>query len=256
MKKALLFAALVATGCPSGGGAKFPQPAGTMTADSLLAKLREQDASRSSFTGESVMDYWVGEQRLKGTVMVMGTSQRQVRFNALSPQGGGVLADMACDGADFTYVDFQNNCYRTGPCTGQSIATLLRVTLEPDDFRSLATGGAPLPASATGDVTWDGNTGAWNAKLAVPGGTQTIVVDARDGAFHVTASELTGPDGKSVWKVEHTDLGEDHLPAKTRFQTAGEGADLIVEWKQRVLNPQIAPAKFSVTVPAGLPTCP
>src|SRR3954468_25056265 len=110
--------------CPgggtSGGGKRdYPEP----TAADIVKRIEQQHAERTGFTAESVMDYWLGKDRLKGTVLVMGTTGKKVRFNALSPAGGNVLADMACDGAKFAYVNNQNNCQLTGPCDRQSIAT-------------------------------------------------------------------------------------------------------------------------------------
>jgi hypothetical protein len=200
---------------------------------------------------------------VKGTVLVMGTAQRQVRFNALSPQGGGVLADMACNGTDFAYVDFQNNCQLTGPCTRSSIAQLLRVELEPEDFFSLALGVVPIHPQATGTVAWDASKGHERVVLESPAGKQTILIDARSGRSDVLSSQLVGPDGKVVWSVENTDFqtvkdaksGEHRLPGKTRFKSPSQEADLLVDWKERGVNVTIDPAKFKVNVPEGLARC-
>src|SRR5262245_10275014 len=193
--------AVLACGCPHNG--TYRQPAKMRSVQDVIDQLAKTRAARSSFTAESVMDYWLGKDRVKGTVLVMGTSKRQVRFNALSPQGGGVLADMACNGTDFASVDFQNNCAITGPCSRASIASLLRVELEPDDFFALALGTPPVMAQATGTVTWDASKGHEQVKLEGPAGTQTIVIDARDGRSDVVSSELVGRDGKVVWSVDN-----------------------------------------------------
>ena len=77
-RTALLAGVLVAsTGCPGHGGGHYAAPAVTVTVADVIAKLDAQRTSRASFTGESTMDYWLGDQRVKGTVLVMGTSQRQ-----------------------------------------------------------------------------------------------------------------------------------------------------------------------------------
>jgi hypothetical protein len=252
---------LLACGGPKGGTHRPPST--LPSAQDVVARLGKLREARTSFTAESVMDYWLGKDRVKGTVLVMGTDRRQVRFNALSPQGGGVLADMACNGTDFTYVDFQNNCQLTGPCTRSSIAQLLRVELEPDDFFALALGVVPIHPAATGTVAWDASKGHERVTLESPAGKQTIVIDARDGRSDVLSSQLVGPDGKVVWSVENTDFGtvkdarggEHRLPGKTRFRSPGQEADLLVEWKERAVNVTIDPAKFTVNVPAGLPRC-
>lgn len=253
---------LLAGGCPSGGGGNYKQPSKLPTAEEIVTQLAATRAARTSFRAESVMDYWLGGQRVKGTVLVMGTNQRQVRFNALSPQQD-VLADMACDGQDFALVNMQKNCQLTGPCNKQSIATFLRVELEPEDVLHLALGTVPVPAQSTGTVTWDANKGQEIVELTSPEGKQKIVIDAREGRSDVVSSELTR-DGKVVWSVENADFGEVknesggavRLPAKTRFKSPQKDADLLVEWKERTVNPQLDPAKFKISIPAGLPPCP
>lgn len=257
---ALLVTLALLAGCPKPGGHAAPKD--LPSAAAVVDRLTKTRAARTSFTGESVMDYWLGKDRFKGTMLVMGTAQRQVRFNALSPQGGGVLADLACNGADFQSVDFQNNCQLSGPCTRASISQLLRVELEPEDFLALATGTVPT-ISATGTVSWDADKGHERVVLTGPAGTQTIVIDARDGRSDVVSSELVGADGKPVWRVDNTDFGDvadaqggrHRLPGKTRFKSPNQQADLLVEWKQRTLNVELATSKFVLTIPAGLPAC-
>jgi hypothetical protein len=257
-----VLAVCLASGCPQKSGVPKPPAGAAAPAKDVVERLAKLRAARTSFTAESVMDYWLGKDRVKGTVLVMGTSQRQVRFNALSPQGGGVLADMACNGTDFSYVDFQNNCQLTGPCTRSSIAQLLRVELEPEDFFSLALGVVPIHPEATGTVERDGK-GQERVSLESPTGKQTIVIDARDGRSDVLSSQLVGPDGKVVWSVENADFqtvkdsksSEHRLPGKTRFRSPRQEADLLVEWKERAINVAIDPAKFHVNVPAGLMAC-
>jgi hypothetical protein len=252
---------LLASGCPHNGG--YQQPASMPTVAETVDRLAKARAALTSFTGESVMDYWLGDQRVKGTVLVMGATGAKVRFNALSPAGGDVLADMACDGTNFAYVDKQHNCQLTGPCNRSSIAALLHVELEPDDFIHLALGTPPVLDQPTGTVTWDGSKGLEKVKLEGPDGTQTIDIDARDGKFDVVASELKDKSGKIVWSVENADWqavkdsagGEHRLPGKTRFKSPREKADLLVDWKERTANVQIAPDKFTVQVPPGLPPC-
>ncbi|MBA3818841.1 MAG: DUF4292 domain-containing protein [Deltaproteobacteria bacterium] len=260
MRLVMLAVAVLATGCPGKGG--YPQPSRLPSADEVLARLAKTRAGRKAFRAESVMDYWLGKQRVKGTVFVMGTDQRQVRFNAISPQQD-VLADMACDGASFSFVNMQQNCQLAGPCNKQSVATLLRVELEPEDVLHLALGTVPVLEQATGTVTWDASKGYERVKLTSAAGAQTIVIDAREGRSDILSSELVGPDGKTVWSVENTDFegvkddagGTHRLPGKTRFKSPAQQADLLVEWKERVVNPTLDPAKFKVVIPEGLPTC-
>lgn len=258
----LLAVAALACGCPR--PTTYNQPVAIQTAQDVVARLAKARAARSSFRVETVMDYWLGKDRAKGTVYVMGTSKRQVRFNALRPDGE-VLVDMACDGTNFTSVDRQNNCYLSGPCNKQSIASLLRVDLEPDDFHDLAQGTPPVIANASGTATWDATKGYLRVKLEGPDGKQTFVIDARDDRFDVVESELVDPAGKVAWSVVNAEFrtiqGVDHVahrvPGKTRFKTPSQQADLLVEWKDdsRAINLPLDPAKFTVPIPDGLPVC-
>jgi hypothetical protein len=260
MRLALLSVLVLATGCPGRGGGPRPYP--EPTGEQLLARLSEQRAQRRAFTAESTMDYWLGKDRVKGTVLVMGTEGKRVRFNALSPAGGDVLADMACDGSRFVYIDKQNNCQLTGPCDRSSIASLLRVELEPEDFLYLALGTVPV-IEGESTVVWDASKGHERVTIKGPRGTQTIVLDARDGKLDVVASNLVDPSGKTLWSVENAKWetvadaagGEQRLPSRTRFKSPREEADLLVDWGDRTINPTIDPSKFVVPVPEGLPTC-
>lgn len=263
MKAFAPLAALLLAACP-GGGSKYPQPSNATTVEQVVAKLDAARKARTSFKVQTQMDYWLGKDRAKGTVWVMGTTQKQVRFNALKPSGD-VLVDMACDGNNFTFVDFQNNCQLAGPCDKRSIASLLRVELEAEDFHHLAQGTPPTITNAKGTVTWDASKGYERVKLEGPEGVQNLVIDARGSNFDVLSAELIGPDGKVTWSVENTDFRtiEDvakvkhRVPGKTRFKSPKEGADLLVEWKDedRAINLPLAAEKFTVPLPAGLASC-
>jgi hypothetical protein len=228
-----------------------------------VKRIEAQHAERTSFSGESVMDYWLGKDRLKGSVLVMGTSGKKVRFNALSPAGDDVLADMACDGEAFAYVNKQNNCQVTGPCDRNAVATFLGAQVEPEDFLWFAVGSVPL-AAQDGKVTWDPKNGHEQVTLTGPAGTQSLEVDLRGGRLDVIKSALVDPAGKTVWSIENgdfanvkTDAGAElRAPNKTRFKSPQNSADLVVEWKDRKFNPDLsAPDKFKVNVPEGLARC-
>ena len=254
-------AALALTACP--GTASHPRPAGADDLAQVVARLQAASAAQTSFRGASVMDYWLGKDRVKGSMLVMRAGGAKVRFNALSPAGESVMADLACDGRDFVLVDFQNNCMLTGPCSRDSIAQLLRISLTPDDFLHLALGGTPVLPQATGTVTWDASKGQERVALQAAGGSQDIVIDGRDGRWDVLSSELRDAAGTTVWKVQNTDFAEvkdaagkvHRVPGKSRLTQPSQQADLIVEWEQRELNVELGADKFQLQPPAGLPQC-
>jgi len=258
MKRGLLGAALVSTACcgPK-GGAKNPHP--ELTVEAVISELAAARRELTSFTGQSTMDYWLSGQRMKGDVLVMGKTGKFVRFAALSPAGGSTLAEMACDGTNFIYVDIQNNCFLTGPCDAKSVAIFFGMELEPDDFVYLALGTPPtVGGNPTGKLTWDGNQ---KVELRSSEGTQKLTIDTRPARWNVLDSALVGTDGKQRWSVANTDFhkvegsGERSVPGKTRFKSPAQNQDLLVEWQEMKANVELVQSKFQIQVPPGLATC-
>jgi hypothetical protein len=257
MKRALLGAVLIATACcgPK-GGAKNPRP--DLTVEAVVAEIGKAREALTSFTGESTMDYWLSGQRAKGDVLLMGKVGKRVRFAALSPAGGSTIAEFSCDGTNFVYVDYQNNCALTGPCDAKSVAIFFGIELEPDDFVHLALGTPPI-INGTGTITWDGSAKLHRVELSSSAGTQKLGIDTNRWDVHTT--ELGGTDGKVRWSVANTDFdkaegtGERRVPGKTRFKSPAQNQDLLVEWKERQINVDLPDPKFVLQAPAGLPTC-
>jgi len=255
-----LVLAIAAAGCGQTYTRTYPEP----TPDQVVAKLAEARGRATSFRAETLMDSWLGDQRVKTTVKMMGETGAKVRVNFLSPAGGNVLADLACDGTSFVLVDFQKNCALTGPCNADSIAQYLRVPLDPDDFLYMATGTTPVLEGATGKVTWDAKNGHEIVELTGPSGSQRIVLDGRGGTWDVLESRVRNTAGAEVWKLENKgfEAVEDEagvayrVPTKSHFVSGSNSkADLIIEWQDRTLNPQLNAQKFTLTPPAGLPRC-
>jgi len=256
-------AALTAVaGCPCKKYERGEAP----TLEQVLAALDERRAASESFkTTDTVMDYWLGDDRIKGDVYVMGARGALVRMQALRPDGA-VAADLACNGLDFVFIDRLNNCQLTGPCNADSIATLLRVPLAPDDFLYLALGTTPVIEGATGKLEWDSKHGHEVAKLSGAGDmTQTIVLDGRDQkhTWDLLKSEVKHGD-EVVWTVEHKDyrtVKDDHgvdrrVPGKSRIRTPTEKSDILIEWGgEREINVELPPASFELAMEEGVPAC-
>jgi hypothetical protein len=253
---------VLAAGCPHGDTPRTPATEPTVA--EVVDRLAQARGKLRSFTGAAVMEYWLGNDRFKGDVLVMGEVGARVRIAALSPAGGAPLAEMACDGANFVSINYQGNCVLTGPCTKQSIASFFGIELTPDDFLHLALGTPPVVDQPHGTVTWDGGKGLHRVALEGASGTQTIGIDGAADRWDVVESELRAADGAPVWTVQNAawgsakdpDGGEHRVPGKSRFTTPGrQHADLTVEWNERTVNVTIDAAKFTITAPAGLPTC-
>lgn len=229
-----------------------------------LSQLASRSDKAQSFMAESRMEYWSHGQRIKATVLVMGQHGARVRLNALSPTGGNVAADLACNGDTFQFIDFDKNCQVTGPCTKDSIGQLLRVRLSPDDFLLIAVGSTPLIDAPTGTATWDSAKRREVLNLVSGDGRwkQTIVLDGRNESLDVLSSTVWNSKGKVEWKLTHKDFvnlrGEDEhvfrVPTRTRFEQPQAQADVSIRWIERALNAEISVGKFAMVMPP-LPRC-
>ncbi len=261
MVSAVSLALLLACGCPKGSTKRaYPEP----KVEELLGRLATTRARLTSFSAETLMDYWMNDERVKGTVLVMGTTGSKVRINALSPAGNDTIADLACDGQRYAFVDKNKNCQLAGACSRETIASLFGVALAPDDFVQLAVGATPVIAGATGTLRWDAKAGREVLELTGDGGrTQTLVLDARDGRADVISSEVKTADGAQEWRIDNTDFRsvDDanrvpfRVPGKSRFRSPGEKADLLVVWKERALNLVLDDGKFVMELDPGVPSC-
>ena len=253
----VLLALIVSCG-PAGKGTRpYPEP----RVDDVVARLAKARGELTSFRADSTMDYWLGNQRAKGEVLVMGAVGAKVRFAALSPAGGSSMAEMACDGQSFVYVDYQNNCAMTGPCDQRSIAQFFHIELAPDDFLHLAVGTPPVLANPTGKTTWDSSRGVEHVELTGADGTEKLAIDMRDGHFDVLDAELVGSDGKTKWSVansEFIDVAGHRVPNKSQFKSPDNKQDLLVNWgdvANRAINLALEADKFKLVPPAGLRAC-
>jgi outer membrane lipoprotein-sorting protein len=260
-RAALLCTSFVFLAC--GGPSGKPRPYAKPSAEAVMHELSERQAAAESFLAESRMEYWVDGKRIKTTVYVMGQRGARVRFNALDPTNV-VAADLACDGTNFQFVDFNQNCQLTGPCTKQAIAQLLRVSLEPDDFLMLAIGSTPVIPFDAGKVTWDAKNAHEVVELTSQAShqRQKIILDGREQRWDVLSSTVWDAEGKVDWELTNKEFsvhqGDDgqalRLPAKTRFEQPKAKADLTVRWDERNINIELAPEKFVMELP-GLPQC-
>jgi outer membrane lipoprotein-sorting protein len=251
-----------ACGCFS-SAVKRPYP--TPANGDVVAKLRQRNEHVKAFRAESVMDYRVSGERVKGTVLIAGKKGARIRFNAENPTGGNVAVDLACDGYGFKYINYNENCQLIGACSENAIASLLRVKLPPDDFMLMAVGGIPLIEHKSASVKWLGDKKREQLTLEGSDGSKQIIELSgnKDQRWDVVMAKRLNAAGKIEWKIQNKDFrtkqGEDgasfRVPGKTLFEQPMAKADLLVEWKKRELNLELPDQIFDMDIPEGLPVC-
>ncbi len=152
---AALLPACGCNGTKNNGADPWPKGYNVPTAEQVIKEIKAHQAVVTSYRAKPVMDYWFNKDRIKGDVWIMGKPGAKVRINALNPSGGTTAADLACNGTDFKFVNINSNCQLTGPCDGSSIAQLLRVRMQPDDFLMLAIGSTPIIDYKTAKMYWN-----------------------------------------------------------------------------------------------------
>jgi len=264
------FLALALAGLALGCGDHIKQPYATPGADLFVQHLRQVgDKAKTYVATENTMDYWLGKERIKTTMHVMGEKGAKVRFNGINPQTSMTAADLACDGTNFGFVDFEHNCRLAGVCDRNAIAQLLRVSMEPDDFLLLAVGSTPIIPEPVGKVSWNGKNGTWEVDLTsrTTGQKQHLVLDGNDGdggKWEVLESTVRDASGKVEWTLANKNMrtvkAEDgvpfRLPGKSKFVQPQQKADLVVDWSERKINLPPQPAdKYQVQQVQGFDVC-
>lgn len=255
------FLLLVAAGLAVGCGDPIKQPYTAPGAEVFVQHLRKVGEQAKTYVAtNNTMDYWLGKERIKTTMHVMGEKGAKVRFNGINPQTDMTAADLGCDGTNFTFQDFEHKCQLTGVCDRNAIGQLLRVSMEPDDFLLLAVGSTPIIPDPVGKVAWNGKNGTWEVDLTsrTTGQKQHLVLDGDDGdggKWEVLESTVRDASGKVDWTLNNKNMktvkSEDgvpfRLPGKSKFVQPQQKADLVVEWATRKINlPPQDPSKFQV----------
>lgn len=255
---------LFAAACGGGG---FVRSGAEPSVDEIIARVEQQTAAATSFQAESKMDYWLGKNRVRGTVLLLGKPGARLRFNAENPTGGNVAIDLACDGVGYKMIDYNNNCQLVGSCTKATIAALFKIELDPDDFYAIAVGSIPLiPGKLSGEVKWDKDKGHEIVTLVddAKQWSQTIVLDGKDARWDVLSSTVYDRFGEVEWKLQNKSFYEVkaadgkviRVPKKTKFEQPRRKADLAIIWKKHRFNMVLGPEKFDMDIPEGLAQCP
>ncbi len=245
------FALVVLAACPSPRVERpYPAPDAAEVARSVRG-VRQRAASLSA---ETRSDFRLGKERVNLKVYMLAAWGGKLRFQAMSPNDS-TAADLASDGKTYCFMDVNANCAACGRATPESVASLIRIPLEPDQVVAVLLGSAPL---LDGDATlaWKADGGREVLTVAKDGWKERVELDGTAKRWDVLEAELTGPDGNVAWNLRHKDfhdVGGVRLPGASLFEQGGD--TVRITWKDQTVGEAIPDAKFHFTPPAGLPVC-
>ncbi|MBI4509750.1 MAG: hypothetical protein HY698_08930 [Deltaproteobacteria bacterium] len=227
--------------------------------EQVLAHLQSLEQRVSSLRAETLSDVRLGKERANLTVLILAAWGGKLRFMAMNPNQS-MAADLASDGAQYCFLDANHNCGECGPATSQSVARLIRITLDPEQVVPLLLGSTPILTNASAKVTWDPDEGHEIVELAAGPFTQRIVLDGKNQRWDVLESVLR-EHGKLAWRLRHKDFHEvrapdgqvDRLPGKSLFEEPRDS--VLIRWKEQEVNVPLDESKFRIDIPAGISPC-
>jgi hypothetical protein len=139
----------VLTGCP-----RSPPPSKFPNADLAIARMRATLSCSRGLRGESKVDYFGEQGRVRGTTLFVLSRPDRVRFDVMSPFGVN-LSTLTSDGTEFGLLDVGAKVFFRGTASECNVARFLHVPVPPFALADLMTGEAPVLVHRPEDTTLD-----------------------------------------------------------------------------------------------------
>ncbi|HVU03440.1 MAG TPA: hypothetical protein VHE30_16890 [Polyangiaceae bacterium] len=255
------------------------------TADDAIARMRATYACVRGVQGESKVDYFGEQGRVRGNTLFVAMKPERLRFDVFSPFGV-TLSTLTSDGKDFALLDIGGKRFWAGPATACNVGRFLRVPVPPHALVSLLAGEAPVlvhDAVATTvawesgsyvlrlaskydaeetirlepvDLDWDK---PWNQQrvhvlgvTVVQQGIELYRVELGDFETSHTAKPRTDPDGIDPDVPPSGPPCDVETPRHVRIVSEASAQDVLLVHGDLVLNPPLLPGLFVQSPPAGV----
>ncbi len=274
---ALLGGALLTSACLGRPPASVPPGP-----EEALGRTREERACSRGLQGEGSVDFFEGDQRVRGNVLFMAMAPASLRFDAYSPFGA-TLSTLTSDGERFALFDIRQKAMLRGEASSCNLARFTRVALPPHVLIQLLRGEAPVlrhqPGAATLD--WQGalfGDGVWRVEITGDAQTtETILlapspedwalpwqqqrlrvteVEVRQAGVPLwratlddyrrvdTAAARTDPDGLTPPIPPSGPQCRAEIPMALRLEVPDGDRDLVLHQKKVQHNPPLLPGSF------------
>ncbi len=254
-------------------------------AQSLLARLHEQQSCSRGLSGEGKLDYFGKEGRIRGTVLFMVSSPDKVRLDVVSPFGA-TISTLTSNGKDFSLYDLRQKVFLRGPANACNLGQFTHVPMPPHALVSLLRGEPPLlvhtPEQAT--LAWEG--GRYVVRIASKySATEEIAispseadydkpyskqhvelssVEVRQQSYVLYHAELEQHDAASTAPPRSDPDGIDpdvppsgpacgaSVPRRLHLQVPAEEQDLVLSISEIAHNPPLPTGAFQQRPPGGV----
>lgn len=227
-------------------------------ADTLFALVQERSEQVQSARARAVMEYFGKGGRVRVRQAVVVQKPGNLRIETLSPFDS-TLSVVVANEDEMTFYDLQNEVAYTGRPTGENLAKLVPIWMEPSDIVNVLLGGAPLaridPDRQYWKMAWDGRANAWRMFVRSDFGGQLELL-FRHGTWTLAGARETDKKGTLIWEVRTADFrlvsdGErqSEVPTRVRFLMPRENVDVSLNVSDYQMNPELDELLFELFTP-------
>jgi hypothetical protein len=166
------------------------------TADDAITRLRATYACSRGVSGESKVDYFGEQGRVRGSTLFVAARPESVRFDVFSPFGV-TLSTLTSDGSAFSLLDITSKQFFMGPASECNVERFLRVPVPPHALVTLLSGVAPVLVHE-----------APRASIAWESGHYVIRIESKNDASEVIGLEPVDADFNRPWTEQRVRLND------------------------------------------------
>ncbi len=226
------------------------------TKEILFETVQQRRQMVATMRATAKVDQAAQGGRVKVKVDLAFAEKGRLHIEIHSPLGG-TAATLVSDGEHFLFLDSQRNRFFTGPACAENVERFLQVRFAPEEINAILAGSAPLQGTPV-STRWERRGGREVLELGAPDGShETLFLDGKEKVWDLLIAEHRAPNGKTLWRIEHSDYSE-NFPARTRVTQ--QSAHLELRFKSREPNVALPDELFRLAPPPGFRvetvTCP
>jgi hypothetical protein len=277
---ARLGSALALVGCAAAPPrSRFP------TADDALERMRATSSCSRGVQGESKVDYFGQEGRLRASLLFVASRPERVRFDVVSPFGV-TLSTLTSDGRWFSLFDIGHKEFFEGPASVCTLARFLQVPVAPHALVALLGGEAPVLVHGRDQVALAWEAGEYVVRIqSAHDASEVIELAPRPDDWSIpwqsqrlrVSSVAVRQRGVELYRAELSDFEVTHtaaprrdpdgidpdippsgppcdaeVPRRVRIVSEATGRDVLLQHHELFHNPPLLAGVFVQARPPGV----